>query len=316
MVKGLYTAYTGMINEQHRMDVLTNNLANANTNGYKKEGATAQSFSEQLALKIKDYTDAPFTARGLGIINPGVKIGEGYVDWTEGPMKETGNTFDMAIGGNGFFGIEYAIKQPEVEENTAEGGLLNQTYMERYLTLQKQNRQLAAYQAGKLTLDEMLDAGFQQQIMYTRDGNFTLNSEGALVTQDGDFVLDADGAHIELDPNLPVQISINGEIVQDGEVVATVGVFDFEKKVAPDGRFSYDTLEHYGENAYIPTADANQIEATASVYAGFLEQSNVSVVDEMVQMIAVQRNYDTNQKMITTIDDTLDKAVNQVGRLS
>ena len=84
MVKGLYTAYTGMINEQHRMDVLTNNLANANTNGYKKEGATAQAFSDQLALKIKDYTDAPFTARGLGIINPGVKIGEGYVDWSEG----------------------------------------------------------------------------------------------------------------------------------------------------------------------------------------------------------------------------------------
>ena len=102
MVKGLYTAYTGMINEQHRMDVLTNNLANANTNGYKKEGATAQAFRDQLALKIKDYTDAPNTARGLGIINPGVKIGEGYVDWTEGPMRETNNTFDLAIGGYGF----------------------------------------------------------------------------------------------------------------------------------------------------------------------------------------------------------------------
>ena len=56
--------------------------------------------------------------------------------------------------------------------------------------------------------------------------------------------------------------------------------------------------------------------ATGSIYEGFLEQSNVSVVDEMVQMIAVQRNYDTNQRMITTIDDTLDIAVNQLGRLS
>ena len=117
MVKGLYTAYTGMINEQHRMDVLTNNLANANTNGYKKEGATAQSFKDQLALKIKDITDAPFTARGLGIINPGVKIGEGYVDWTEGPMKETHNTFDLAIGGSGFFGIEYAMKEENADED-------------------------------------------------------------------------------------------------------------------------------------------------------------------------------------------------------
>jgi flagellar basal-body rod protein FlgG len=276
MVKGLYTAYTGMINEQHRMDVLTNNLANANTNGYKKEGATSQSFRDQLALKIKDYSDAPFTARGLGIINPGVKIGEGYVDWSEGPMKETGNTFDLAIGGYGFFGIEYTNKAVNIERD----------------------------QAG------------QTEIMYTRDGNFTLTSEGTLVTRDGDFVLSQDGAHIEVDPNLPVQINTLGEIMQDGEVVATIGRFDFEKVTYPDGRMTYETLEHYGENMYVATDEATEIEATGSVYAGFLEQSNVSVVDEMVQMIATQRNYDTNQRMITTIDDTLDIAVNQLGRLS
>ena len=54
MVKGLYTAWTGMMNEQNRMDVLTNNLANVNTTGYKKEGATSQAFDDVLALKIKD----------------------------------------------------------------------------------------------------------------------------------------------------------------------------------------------------------------------------------------------------------------------
>ncbi len=151
--------------------------------------------------------------------------------------------------------------------------------------------------------------------MYTRDGNFTLTSEGVLVTQDGDFVLSQDGGHIELDPLLPIQINTNGEIMQDGEVVAQIGMFDFEKTVALDGRISYDTLEHFGENGYIPTGEAEAIEGTGSVYAGFLEQSNVSVVDEMVQMIAVQRNYDTNQRVITTIDDTLDIAVNQLGRL-
>ena len=53
MVKGLYTAYTGMINEQNRMDVLSNNMANVTTVGYKKEGATSQSFDEVLDLKIK-----------------------------------------------------------------------------------------------------------------------------------------------------------------------------------------------------------------------------------------------------------------------
>ncbi len=276
MVKGLYTAYTGMINEQHRMDVLTNNLANANTNGYKKEGATAQSFKDQLALKIKDYTDAPFTARGLGIINPGVKIGEGYVDWSEGPMKETNNKFDLAINGKGFFGIEYVNKAVNIERETAG----------------------------------------EQSTMYTRDGNFTLTSEGVLVTQDGDFVLSADGGHIQLDPNLPVDINTRGEMIQNGAVVARVGLFDFEGTTYPDGRFSYDTLEHYGENMYTTTDESAPIEATGVIYAGFLEQSNVSVVDEMVQMIAVQRNYDTNQRMITTVDDTLDIAVNQLGRLT
>ena len=97
--------------------------------------------------------------------------------------------------------------------------------------------------------------------------------------------------------------------------MARVGVFDFEKTVYPDGRISYDNLEHYGENFFIPIDGASTVDATYTIYPGFLEQSNVSVVDEMVTMIAVQRNYDTNQRMITTIDGTLDIAANQLGRL-
>ena len=56
MVKGLYTAYTGMINEQNRMDVLTNNLANVNTTGYKKEGSTSQAFNDVLLSCVHSYT--------------------------------------------------------------------------------------------------------------------------------------------------------------------------------------------------------------------------------------------------------------------
>ena len=58
MIKGLYTAYTGMVNEQKRLDVLTNNLANADTNGYKKEGTTSQTFADELAIKIKDTSSS------------------------------------------------------------------------------------------------------------------------------------------------------------------------------------------------------------------------------------------------------------------
>ena len=79
MVKGLYTAYTGMINEQKRLDVLSNNLANADTNGYKKEGTTSQTFADELAIKIKD-TSSYGLAQKLGTISMGVHIGETYTD--------------------------------------------------------------------------------------------------------------------------------------------------------------------------------------------------------------------------------------------
>ena len=77
MVKGLYTAWSGMVNEMNRMDVMTNNLANADTNGYKKEGATSQTFDEQLAVKIKDQSDMGLP-RKLGGMYTSVKSGETY----------------------------------------------------------------------------------------------------------------------------------------------------------------------------------------------------------------------------------------------
>lgn len=112
MVKGLYTAYTGLINEQNRMDILTNNLANASTVGFKKEGATSQAFDEVLAYKIKDTTD-PLAARPLGGISLGVKIGETYTDFSQGSIRNTENTYDLAISGSGFFAVEFTNKAGE-----------------------------------------------------------------------------------------------------------------------------------------------------------------------------------------------------------
>lgn len=102
MLKGLYTAYTGMINEQHRMDTMTNNLANADTVGFKKEGATSQSFDRVLAVKIKDESVGLQNVKRLGYNNPGVKIGENYTDFTQGSFRVTDNTYDLAIAGEGF----------------------------------------------------------------------------------------------------------------------------------------------------------------------------------------------------------------------
>ena len=75
MVKGLYTAYTGMVNSQKRLDVVSNNLANATTTGYKKEGLTTKSFDEMMGIKIKDLTVGHLN-QPIGNLSLGAKIGE------------------------------------------------------------------------------------------------------------------------------------------------------------------------------------------------------------------------------------------------
>lgn len=112
MTRGLYTAYTGMINEQKRLDIISNNLANSATVGYKEENVTSQSFKDYLAVKVRDgsneYIDVP-----IGNMNPGVKIGETYMDWGQGSLRETGNTYDLAIQGDGFFTLRVTNKNGE-----------------------------------------------------------------------------------------------------------------------------------------------------------------------------------------------------------
>jgi len=110
MLKGLYVAHTGMINEQKRMDILTNNLANATTVGFKKEGSTSQSFDDILTVKIKDASVGEMNVRRVGINNPGVRIGENYTDFSQGSFRITENTYDLALSGDGFFAVEFTNK--------------------------------------------------------------------------------------------------------------------------------------------------------------------------------------------------------------
>lgn len=264
MVKGLYTAYTGMINEQNRMDVLTNNLANSDTIGFKKEGATSQSFDAVFVDKIKDDSESVYLGRRIGQANPGVKVGEGYTDFSQGGFQVTGNTYDFALGGQGFFTIEFTNKNGETTN------------------------------------------------LYTRDGNFVINEEGILVTTDGDYVLGkgADGMgnqHIQVDPNFPIVVDDRGYIYQNDDLVGQIQISDFE---------DYNYLEHYGENYYVPVEGAQLMDATdCTVNQGYLEVSNVQIVSEMVEMIAVSRQYESNQKVIQTIDGSLQIAANQLGKL-
>jgi len=93
-----------MLNEQYRLDVISNNMANSATVGYKEENVVTRSFKDYMAYKIRDgsneYIDEP-----IGVMNPGVKIGEHYTDWGQGSLRETDNTYDLAIQGDGFFAM-------------------------------------------------------------------------------------------------------------------------------------------------------------------------------------------------------------------
>lgn len=104
MIRGLYTAYTGMSTEQKRLDIISNNIANSATVGYKEESVTSQSFDKVLGIKIKDGSEM-YLDRPIGKMSLGVKIGEVYTDYGQGSLRSTGNTYDIAIEGDGFFGL-------------------------------------------------------------------------------------------------------------------------------------------------------------------------------------------------------------------
>ena len=235
MVKGLYTAYTGMVDSQRRMDVITNNLANSSTTGYKKEGCTTKSFDEMFGIKIKDRTVGTLNQR-VGRLSLGAKIGETYRDWTQGSLINTESTYDFALADKGFFNISF----------TSKSGVTS--------------------------------------TMYSRDGSFQMNAEGYLVTKDGDYVLGESGDPIQLPTNIAeLKVERTGEIYED-----------------------YNYLEKYGENLFRAVDGATQSqEVNPAVIQGYKEASNINVVSEMVEMISLAREYESNQKLIQTVDSML-----------
>ena len=187
MVKGLYTAYTGMVNEQRRMDVMTNNLANSATTGYKKEAMVAQAFDERLAIKIKDTSAYANRPEGIGYISLGAKVGETYPNWDQGAFQITDKPSDIAIAGKGFFAISFTNKAGE--------------------TSVKYTRD------GAFTVDP-------EGYLRTSDGDYVLTQDGAM---DSD---PSEDYYVQIDPNLEYAIASDGTITQNGEEVATIGLVD------------------------------------------------------------------------------------------
>lgn len=257
MVRGLYTGWTGMLNEQKRLDIVSNNLANASTIGFKKDSVTNQSFEHQLMVKVKDSSEN-YMNRATGKLSFGVKLGEVYTNHEQGSLRQTENSFDFALEGKGFFSLS------------------------------------------------VIDSNGNTSNQYTRDGSFVLTRDGYITDANGNRLLGESG-----EINVPVDaadiaVDSDGTIYADGTLIDRILVRDFD---------DYNYLRKAEDTRYEAVEGANFRETSATVNQGFTEQSNVNVVSEMVEMISITRAYEANQKIIQTIDGTLELAASSVGRL-
>ncbi len=143
-------------------------------------------------------------------------------------------------------------------------------------------------------------------IRYTRNGNFCLNANGLLVTQNGDPVLGENGTILMEGDD--IAIDTQGRITVDETVVDTLSVARF---VRPE------RLQKEGLSYCIYNGDEKEIVRPEDVLVrqGYLEESNVMVVDEMSRMIETLRTYESYQKVIQIFDETSHKAINEVGRV-
>ncbi|PKM52683.1 MAG: hypothetical protein CVV02_00680 [Firmicutes bacterium HGW-Firmicutes-7] len=254
MLRGLYTAYTGMLAQQQKMDTISNNLANANTTGYKKEAVMFESFQEVYMIKINDPEQAGNNRIGKGAL--GVRVGEVFTNYEQGSLQQTDNPLNMALDTTGMF---------VVGTQDAQGN-----------TVQK----------------------------YTRDGSFGLNANGQIISKDGYYLLGENGPITVGSAN--IRVTEDGNIFEGENFIDTIRTIDFE---------NLQSLRKIGANLYETTDETTEKEYEGKTIQGFIEGSNVSSIEEMIHMISSMRTYETNQKIITTYDTTMDKAVNEIGRL-
>jgi len=259
MIRSLWTSASGMKSQSLNIDVISNNLANVNTTGFKSSRADFQDLLyetlRQAGTSSSESTDVP----------TGIQVGHGsrpvaaHKIFTQGDFQQTKNELDIAIEGGGFF----QILQPNGE--TA----------------------------------------------YTRDGAFKMDRDGRMVTPDG-FVMEPEIAIPSDSISLSIGLDGTVSVMQAGSNSPTeIGTITLARFVNPAG------LHSIGRNLYLPTnASGDAIVGTAgedglgSLAQGFLEMSNVSVVDEMVKMITAQRAYEINSKAIQAADDMLQQANN------
>jgi flagellar basal-body rod protein FlgG len=282
LIRGWYTAASGMRAQQWRLDAVANNLANVDVNGYKKDVAVHKAFPELLLRRMGDdglYTH-PFgsgdVAPFVGKIGTGVELNELFTIFEQGPLKETESDFDIALDGKGFL----TVATPQGERYTRNG----------------------AFILGK--------EGFLE----TKEGYPLLGENGPIRVQENNFKIDKDGrvwvnqAYTE-DPEQ--MINRENNTWEDTVLLDTLKIVDFHKD-----RY----LEKQGSSLYRSTDVSGEAEVMAAgqrpkVIQGFVEASSVDPVREMVLMIEVNRAYEANQKVIQSEDSMLGALINQVARV-
>jgi len=250
MIRGLYTSALGMITHMSRMDVVTNNIANANTTAYKRDHVVSHAFTDRVINRINDPGVRMFNSWPIGRISPGVFVDDIFTSFTQGAFQQTDNPLDLALAGQGFFVVNVGEEE-----------------------------------------------------LFTRDGAFTLGNNGLLMTMDGGRVQGA-GGDIIIPPG-EIVIDETGRIYSAGTYVDTLRLTTFT---------DLHSLRKLQDNFFRTTEGSEEIPFLGTVQQGFLESSNVNIVQEMMQMIILSRAYETNSRMVQIQDATLQHAVNDIAR--
>ena len=257
MIRGLYTAVTGLITGEAKQSIVTNNIANANTNGFKSDNLSIKKFDDVLIQNYDKIVNGGNTKNTIGSLSMGSKIDELNTYFSQGILTATDKATDFAIDGTGFF------------------------------TVQR-------------------DDGVSTKNYYTRSGDFHVDGAGYLVTDSGDKVLGKNKATNAAQPIFvgdgKLQVDNSGSISVNGVNQYKFNTVDFK---------DYKSLKKVGDNLF-DAADPVQNQ-NITVKQNSLEKSNVNVTSEMINMMTISRNFESNQKVIQAIDETLGKAVNEVG---
>lgn len=277
LFKGFYTVATGMIAQQRRTELLTNNLSNANTPGFKADQSTIRSFPDMLMSSV-GKTNAPANQQAgsqymsqVGALNTGIYMQETLPNYIQGQIYSTDFPTDMAlIDGN----------LPQNEDGTT-GSIFFR---------------LAHPEGGEA---------------YTRNGNFTLDGQGYLVNPQGLYVLSDRGQRIQL-PNDDFRLDENGAIYVNNQQVARVGVsFSANPNMLRKQDNGLIRTEN-GEN--LPTAyGANGVSFT--LRQNYLEGSNVDSSRTMTDLMTAYRAFEANQKVLQAYDRSMEKAANEIGKV-